>query len=45
MIFSLDNLTNRFDAKEQEAIEALIHETYDYPFTNGTLTETQTDQP
>ena len=44
IIFSLDKQTNRFDAKEQEAIEALIHETCDYPFTNGTLTETQTDQ-
>ena len=43
-IFSPDKQTNRFDAKEQEAIEALIHETYECPLTNGTLTETQTDQ-
>ena len=45
IICSLDKQTNRFDAKEQEAIEAIIHETCDYPFTNGTLTETQTDRP
>ena len=39
-IFSPDKQPNRFDAKEKEAIEALIHN-----FTNGTLTETHTDQP
>ena len=43
--FSLDKQTNRFDTKEQEAIEALIHKIYECPFTNGTLTDTQTDQP
>ena len=43
--FSLNKQTNRFDTKEQEAIEALIHKTYECPFTNGTLTDTHTDQP
>ena len=43
--FSLDKQTNRFDTKEQEAIEALIHKTYECPFTNNTLTDTHTDQP
>ena len=42
--FSLDKQTNRFDTKEQEAIEALIHKTYECPFTNSTLTDTHTDQ-
>ena len=44
-IFSPDKQTNRFEAKEQEAIEALIHKTYECPFTNNTLTDTHTDQP
>jgi len=38
IIFSLDKQTNRFDTKEQEAIEALRHKTYECP-------DTHTDQP